>query len=233
MNALAAYLMRRHGPQPMNGGTLASILGYLIVVGSVLILVRSGVLLRMLLALQNAASIVSNAVGSANEKPVSPALPVSTFSPSLYYYTAVIFLGTIVASLSLFFGGIRMAYSWAREGMKPSDSMAARQEAIGIVRRAAEGLRVSGEYRTIVLRCYKQMCEMLSQEGLNIRLDETAREFSDEASAKLRLGSDAVRSLTFLFEEARYSAHDIEEEKRTAALSELEILERALARIES
>ena len=77
------------------------------------------------------------------------------------------------------------------------------------------------------------MCEMLSREGLNIRLDETAREFSAEASSKLRLGSDAVRSLTFLFEEARYSAHDIEEEKRTAALSELEILERALARIVS
>jgi len=232
MDALASYFTRHRGPQSMAGSTLAPILGYLIVIGSVLVLLRTGVLQRILFTLQNVASIVSNSAIYANGKPAST-LPMSTLNPGLYYYTGIIFIAIIIFSLVLFFGGIRTAYSWTREDMRSANPMAARQEALGIVRRAAQGLRASGEYRTIVLRCYKQMCEMLSQDGLNIRVDETAREFSGEVSSKLRLGSDAVRSLTFLFEEARYSAHDIDGGKRAAALNELEILEHVLSGSES
>ena len=231
MEALASFLFRHRSQQPTQVGTWAALIGYLIIISSMVILIRSGFLQKILLALQqSAAFIASNSLGSTSGQAASSALTTSAFNPALYYYTAVIFLAIVTVSLGLFFGGLRTAYSWAREDLRQVKSSAAREEALGIVRRAAESLKATGEYRIVILRCYKQMCEMLSQNGLNIRLDETAREFSEKASSRLKLGSEAVRSLTFLFEEARYSAHNIEEEKRASALNELEILERALAR---
>jgi hypothetical protein len=145
----------------------------------------------------------------------------------------ILFLAIVFVSFGLFFGGLRTAYTWARDDLRPAKSRPVRQEALEIIRNASYSLRSNGEYRAVILRCYRQMCQMLSEDGFKIRLDETAREFSQNVSGKLKLGSEAVRCLTFLFEEARYSAHEIEDEKRVTALNELDLLERALTGTDS
>ena len=73
------------------------------------------------------------------------------------------------------------------------------------------------------------MCMILSDAGIVQIHSDTAREFAEDVSLKLRAGSDAVQALTFLFEEARYSNHQITEEKRVMAVQYLESLQQALS----
>jgi hypothetical protein len=73
------------------------------------------------------------------------------------------------------------------------------------------------------------MCEVLSGRGFIIRADQTAREFASTVSKKLSLGNDAVKGLTFLFEEARYSDHVINDDQRRLAVNKLGSLENALS----
>jgi hypothetical protein len=72
------------------------------------------------------------------------------------------------------------------------------------------------------------MCETLSEKGHNIQPAQTPREFVQNVSRKLDLKADSVKGLTFLFEEARYSNHNIGDEKRGMALNYLRSLEHAL-----
>ena len=160
-------------------------------------------------------------------------LSASSINPFAYYYTVIIFGITVVVALSLFLGGVHKAYEWAREDHVPFKEEVARREALGVVQKTVMNLRLAGDYRDTILRCYRQMCQVLSEHGFKIGLQETAREFSENISRKLELGSDAIWSLTFLFEEARYSDHQIDDSKRAVALSQLENLERSLANTSS
>jgi hypothetical protein len=73
------------------------------------------------------------------------------------------------------------------------------------------------------------MCRLLAEIGLEIGLAQTPREFALQASKKLRFGKEAVNTLTFLFEEARYSQHSLGDDKRSIAISQLTTLQNALA----
>jgi len=230
MGFLASFLLRHRSQNPTSTGGWATILGYVIIFVVMIALVRAGVIQKLLLLLEQGAALMAAApIGSFRQGTISP-LTASSINPALYYYTVFIFLGIVLVSVTLFFGSLRTAYSWAREDLRSVKSTTLRREALDIVRRAAQGLKTTGEYREVILRCYKQMCEVLAEDGFSIGTNETAREFSKDVSMKLKVGGDAVRSLTFLFEEARYSAHPIENSKRDAALNELGILERALVR---
>jgi hypothetical protein len=234
MDTIASFLLRHRSQHPTQGGTWATVLGYFLLIGSMILIVRSGALQKIILALQQSATFLrSSSFGSLTGQAHSSSLNPSSFNPALYYYTVLLFLAIVAASFALFFGGLRTAYTWARDDLRSAKSRPVRQEALEIVRNASDSLRSNGEYRAVILRCYRQMCQMLSEDGFKIRLDETAREFSQNVSGKLKLGSEAVRGLTFLFEEARYSAHQIEDEKRVTALNELDILERALTGADS
>jgi len=230
MDALASFLLRHRAQHGTQEGTWAAVIGYVLVICAMIFLLRNGVLQKVILALQNAAFLAANQLGTLTGQANSPSLNAPSSNPTLYYYTVVLFLGIVVVSFGIFFGGLRTAYTWARDDIGSVKSKTMRQEAIEIVLRASENLRSTGEYRDAILKCYREMCQVLSENGFKIRRDETAREFSENVSTNLKLGSEAVRSLTFLFEEARYSAHQIEDEKRTTALHELNLLERALAR---
>ena len=233
MDILASYLLRHRSQHGTQAGTWAAVIGYVLLIGSMILIIRSGIFQKIILALQSAAFLASNQLGSLTGRAPASSLNASSFNPMLYYYTVILFLGIVIVSLGLFFGGLRTAYTGARDELRSAKSKVVRQEAIEIVRKASENLRSTGDYRAVILKCYRQMCQTLSENGFKIRLDETAREFSENVSGKLKLGSEAVRGLTFLFEEARYSAHQIEDEKRVTALHELNILEDALTRADS
>jgi len=72
------------------------------------------------------------------------------------------------------------------------------------------------------------MCNVLLDCGFRIAPTQTASEFARNVSIRLGLGGSAVNGLTFLFEEARYSNHQIDDSRRADAISQLENLERSL-----
>lgn len=91
-----------------------------------------------------------------------------------------------------------------------------RREAAAALGRARDELAVGGDYRVAVLRCYRDMVKLLSKKGVRDQDHMTAREFEALASAELGLGEE-LRELTALFEEARYSSHEVAEDERERA----------------
>ncbi len=225
---LAAFFLGNRKQNGSGGRSFAVILGY--VIGFVLFFVflRTVMLQSVAGFFQTAANLVGTwfhaTQAQTTAQPNSPAA-----NPFLFYYTLIIFGLIVVVATALFFGGIRKAYEWARDEYTPYNAEVAKREALRVVQKTVATLKLSGDYREAILRCYRQMCQVLSNHGFNISLQETAREFSENISHKLELGGDAITSLTFLFEEARYSDHQIDDSKRTVAVNQLESLERSLA----
>jgi hypothetical protein len=91
-----------------------------------------------------------------------------------------------------------------------------KREAAAVLGRARDELAVGGDYRVAVLRCYRDMVKLLSGKGVRDQDHMTAREFETLASVELGLG-DELRELTALFEEARYSHHEVAEGQREQA----------------
>ncbi|MGA2628489.1 MAG: DUF4129 domain-containing protein [Candidatus Bathyarchaeia archaeon] len=229
IEALAVFILGNRKQGSANGKSLAVIIGYAIAVILLLVFLRSaGVFQTILGVFQTAANLTTAALHITQSQQVTPPSAAS-INPFAYYYTLIIFGTTVIVALTLFLGGVHKAYEWAREEHSPFKAEVARREALGVIQKTVMNLRLAGDYRDAILRCYRQMCEVLAEHGFNIALQETAREFSENISHKLELGSDAIKSLTFLFEEARYSDHQIDDSKRAVALSQLESLEQSLA----
>lgn len=210
-------------------GLLSTILSYAIVAVALLILVRIGTVQRLINSLQqNLIFLPSSGLQTGGIPQVTPSSS-SALGIALYYYTAIIFAGVAALSLILFFGGLHMAFRTRRHGALQDEGERLREETLQVVRDALTGLKADGRYQDTILRCYKQMCMILAEHGLGIREDETAREFANSVTSRLGLGGNAVKGLTFLFEEARYSNHQMDDSKRSSALNELDSLEQALS----
>ena len=233
IEALAIFILGNRKQHGSNGKSFAVIIGYVIGIILLLVFLRNARVFQTILGVfQTAVTLTTAALHITQSQQVTqPGL--SSINPFAYYYIIIIFSTTVVVALTLFLGGVHKAYEWAREENAPLKAEAARRETLGVVQKTAMNLRLAGDYREAILRCYRQMCQVLSEHGFSIGMQETAREFSENISRKLELGSDAIRSLTFLFEEARYSDHEIDDSKRAVALSQLENLEHSLANTSS
>jgi hypothetical protein len=225
IEVLASSILGRREQQGARGKSWAVLIGYVITTILIIVLFRSLAMQRMIGALE--AAVVS---GAAALRIVQVPSLTAVSSPNLYlyYYIVLVFAALVLVSFALLIGGLHQAYSWAREEYAPPTTETVRREARMVVQRAARDLRLAGDYRETILNCYRQMCHVLSLHGFQIRLHDTASEFSNSVSTKLGLGGDSVRYLTFLFEEARYSDHQIDNTKRAKALNQLESLEHLL-----
>jgi len=226
---LASAILGQHKAKGSRGSSAWILLGYAITLILLIVWIRSGIAQKIIGV---AASLASKWFSPPQIQSLTPFSSVSV-NPLVYYYTVLLFATIIIASFALLFLAMRKAYGWSREDNAILEEIDARREALGIVHKAAVSLRLTGDYREVILKCYRQMCQVLSDHGFMIGIHETAREFAQGISQKLELGSDAVTSLTFLFEEARYSDHQIDNAKRSTALTQLENLERALSSISS
>lgn len=96
------------------------------------------------------------------------------------------------------------------------------------VNRAIRDLHTGKGVRDTVMRCYQNMCFILEDSG--VRYDETItpRELKIEAIDKLDVSKSSISDLTTLFEEGRYSSHNLGEEKRDRALKDLKALKKEL-----
>ncbi|MEM2995103.1 MAG: DUF4129 domain-containing protein [Candidatus Bathyarchaeia archaeon] len=77
-------------------------------------------------------------------------------------------------------------------------------------------------FRAAIIKCYERLCELLAQHNCQIQKHETVQEFRVSASKLLNIPDKPFSTLTNLFEEARYSVHEINEAKRNEALKCLE-----------
>jgi uncharacterized membrane protein len=221
---IAAFLLGRRETEGARGKSWAVLIGYVIATILIIVLLRSA-------AMQGIVSAVQTIVAATSALKIgqgSPLAGASSPNPYLYYYIVLVFGAIVLASFALAIGGLHKAYRWAREERAPLTTETVTREALMVVQKAARDLRLAGDYRETILNCYRQMCHVLSLHGFQIRLHDTASEFSNSVSSKLRLGGDSVRYLTFLFEEARYSDHQIDDTKRAKALNQLESLEHLL-----
>ena len=166
-------------------------------------------------------------MGKAQETSIASAQT----NPALLYYTLLVFGAVVLVSFGLFFGGLKTAYHMIREEHAPFPSVPARIEASKVIQKAAMSLKLTGDYRETILNCYRQMCNVLSERGFGIEPTQTASEFAHSVSIRLGLGGSAVNGLTFLFEEARYSNHQIDDSRRAEAINQLETLERSLVEV--
>jgi len=205
---------------------LSSVLGLVIVVALAVVIVRFEVLQNLASAFQQAAEVFSsnaNALSPTNQmRAESSPSPIDVF---LYYYGWLILGAIVVVSFCLFLGGMRKAYTEIRAG---TGEQRLREDVLEVVQGTRAKLEARERYDEAIIECYRQMCDILSSRGYDVTPAQTAREFATQVSEKLDLATDSVKGLTYLFEEARYSDHRIEDEKRQIAVNYLNSLEHAL-----
>lgn len=147
-----------------------------------------------------------------------PAL--SSLIQNTWFDTA--FLGLLVVGGLVLVQGVRVA-------MKEEGEMGARE----LASRRIQGLEMVnnslaliedqiGDPRSRIIACYQNMITVVSRLGGPVHPDLTARELENEIRSTFAITGPATGELTQLFEEARYSLHDINDDDATKAHTCLE-----------
>jgi len=151
--------------------------------------------------------------------PVGPGGGVETTREFPIYFTLV-FLTVVVLAVSLFM--FRFLPSF-REAVLTEDRERARKKRILArkVRRTIRGLESGADFRGIILKCYSDMCFILAHKGVDSHPSLTPREFEIIARREIGLSPRSIKTLTNLFEVARYSDHEIQKGQRDLAVDSL------------
>lgn len=105
------------------------------------------------------------------------------------------------------------------------------RHARALVSAVAAGLRdarLEPDPRRAVIAAYATMEGMLAAQGLPRRAVEAPLEYMGRLFAELEIRGDAIRTLTDLFELARFSNHEISPATKERAISALEVIENDL-----
>lgn len=103
-------------------------------------------------------------------------------------------------------------------------SFGGRRLAVRAVQAAISELQLGADVRGAILACYERFCLLLGARGIREQEVLTPREIEDLAVARLAVSSDSAEALTSLFEEARYSKHDLGDADRDRAVRSLETI---------
>jgi len=222
------FVIGPSGPRP-GSNILTSLLFLAFVVITTVAFMRSNpsAMLAFLGAIQQAAILFTSVTQLHSASTISTST-ASTQTLFLTYYSLIAFGSIFVVSLTLLLIAFRRGVISNRsETVTREDTI--KQKATEVVRRTVKMLESGNSYQEAILACYRQMCTLLEEIGLEIGLAQTPREFASQASKKLRFGKEAVNTLTFLFEEARYSKHSLGDDKRSIAITQLTALQNELA----
>ena len=102
--------------------------------------------------------------------------------------------------------------------------LAAQAQGLRAVKDAIQIVQESdhGGPRERILLCYNSMIRAVSEMGASITVDQTARELERTIKRTFMINGDGIRTLTNLFEEARYSLHEIRDTDADKAHAYLE-----------
>lgn len=158
--------------------------------------------------------IVTNAVGTGP----GPSLPfldvvirLNSLVQSSWFYLA--FLGFLVFSSVIIARGVMVSLKETKDEAV-SELVVPNPEGAAAVTDAIRMLRTELEVdaRTRIIKCYERMINAAQRVGLAITSDKTARELEASIRKMLLVKGAAIKTLTDLFEEARYSLHAITED---------------------
>ena len=93
---------------------------------------------------------------------------------------------------------------------------------------AAELLAAGDEIREAIFNCYQSLVSVLQKRGFLRRDFETVREFEAAVRRALPIREEALVSLDRVFEEARYSSHELGDSERSRAKAALADVLRAI-----
>ncbi|MBI4394299.1 MAG: DUF4129 domain-containing protein [Euryarchaeota archaeon] len=125
------------------------------------------------------------------------------------------------AAFALLAVGLAAAYVyWSRS---------AATEAAAILKRAEGQLVAGSEYVATILAAYRALVEYLRKYGYAVTPDLTAQEFSVAVKAAFPVDETRLDEFIGLFEEARYSAHEIGPAERQRAISAFRAVQRGLS----
>ena len=106
------------------------------------------------------------------------------------------------------------------------------QEVADTIQRTIDALADGSDTRATVIRCYTDMCKTMAKYGVVEEEHLTPREFEELAKDSLPVPDELIHDLVVIFEEARYSDHDMTDEDSTRALSALEGMKGKLVEIQ-
>ena len=97
---------------------------------------------------------------------------------------------------------------------------------------AAELLAAGDEIREAIFNCYEGLVSVLQKRGFLRRDFETVREFEVAIRKALPIREEALISLDRVFEEARYSSHELGDSERARAKAALSDVLRAISEMQ-
>jgi len=96
------------------------------------------------------------------------------------------------------------------------------------VDKAITELHQGKDTESTILRCYQRMCLILEEKGVENEDSMTPREFEGVAIKKLRVQRSRISKIREIFELAKYSSHQLDEEDKNRILQEFKALKEEL-----
>jgi hypothetical protein len=132
------------------------------------------------------------------------------------------FLGVLVVGGVVIMQSIRVALKETRDE-RIQELQGNQEEGLQAVREAIMLVEdPSSDPRTRIIACYRHLLATVSRLGANVSSDLTARELDGAVRSTFALKGPATTDLTQLFEEARYSLHEIRDNDADRAHEYLE-----------
>ncbi|TMI40258.1 DUF4129 domain-containing protein [Candidatus Bathyarchaeota archaeon] len=158
---------------------------------------------------------------------LSASVSISGIVQSEWFFFA--FFGLIIVSSVVMLRSAKVALDEFRENTG-AIVLAAQAQGLRAVKDAIQIVQESdhGGPRERILLCYNSMIRAVSEMGASITVDQTARELERTIKRTFMINGDGIRTLTNLFEEARYSLHPMTEEDSQEAHASLMKIETEL-----
>ena len=152
-----------------------------------------------------------------------PIIPQPSGSTSIIvgYASGIIVLVIAVVAAFIMLQAVRETGWEYEEPPQDSPQERVKESALLAVQEAIHRIEAEEDFRMAVMRCYRRLCETLEEHGVPSVEYQTAREYESAVSDVLDIPTDPLSALTILFEEARYSLHEIGKKEQSRALSSL------------
>lgn len=135
--------------------------------------------------------------------------------------------GVIIVLVGLGLVGVLVYYklnNYLYDKMELGEEEDIRDEISSTVEKTVDELYKGKDVRSTVIRCYQSMCRVLEDTGVEQDDFMTPREFEITAVKRLEVRKDTLVTLTSMFEEARYSTHELGNRERERAMKSLNAL---------
>jgi uncharacterized membrane protein HdeD (DUF308 family) len=152
--------------------------------------------------------------GNDNKPPTSPDTLKAIITFGVF---AIIFMFCIVVFIA-----VNNMVKMRSAKLDYSDIEKDTQEVAQTIQRTIDALAGGSDTRATVIRCYTDMCKVMSKYGVQEEEYLTPREFQKLAVNNLPVPEEQMRALVDIFEEARYSKHTLGETDSQRAVMALE-----------